>query len=345
MGSLITRRTFVKGLAGSIGIAAGQGLLPGHIFGKELTPVKASRASGSLSFGVFFVGKDGGLYEKQGIEMNDTMIRGSGATQALIGGSVDFLYSASPEPIIAISKGMPITLISQEFARMNMAIVTSKKRAEKFGISFKGTPPKKKAEILKGGTWGYTRPGSMTAQLLRWAAKWVGLDPDRDMKLIPVGSAQAMIASLKKGVIDGYAHGIPWPLVPVFEGFGELLLSPPHGEIEPLQPLTYTVLATRADVIRDRPEVVKAVARGSQAAVRLINEDPGRAKQILRKKYGKLSPGLFDSSIELVFKAVAKSAHFDEAGLRNAIGLLEAAGTIPKGKVQPKDVYTNKFLA
>src|SRR3546814_10006490 len=66
-----------------------------------------------------------------------------------------------------------------------------------------------KQKAMNGIKVGVTSPGSGTDQAVRFLAKEAGLDPDRDITIVSLGTGDAMTAALIQGRIDGFTHSAP----------------------------------------------------------------------------------------------------------------------------------------
>src|SRR5712675_1260221 len=66
-----------------------------------------------------------------------------------------------------------------------------------------GKPYPQMVRDLKGLKIGISSAGASTDTVLQYLLREAGLDPKKDVSIIPVGDPNTMLAALKNGVIDG----------------------------------------------------------------------------------------------------------------------------------------------
>src|SRR6266853_1309893 len=66
-----------------------------------------------------------------------------------------------------------------------------------------GKPYPQMVRDLKGLKIGISSAGASTDTVLQYLLREAGLDPKKDVNIIPVGDPATMLAALKNGVIDG----------------------------------------------------------------------------------------------------------------------------------------------
>ena len=72
----------------------------------------------------------------------------------------------------------------------------------------------KTAEDLKGKTIGVSRAGSISEIILRYVLRAkLGLQPDRDVKLLVVGNPAVGLQALERGIVDATPLTMPLPLM------------------------------------------------------------------------------------------------------------------------------------
>jgi NitT/TauT family transport system substrate-binding protein len=137
---------------------------------------------------VLAVGKDKGLFEKHGIDLQLIQIRGGSIiTQALIGGSIQIANATTP-PYLAKVGGVHLTFIACNGSTIKIALAAQK------GI--------KKIEQLKGKTLGSQTLGGRVDFLSQLLLRKAGLDPKRDVKMLVTGGPADRLIAMKNGITD-----------------------------------------------------------------------------------------------------------------------------------------------
>ncbi|MGB3650461.1 MAG: CmpA/NrtA family ABC transporter substrate-binding protein [Rivularia sp. (in: cyanobacteria)] len=97
-----------------------------------------------------------------------------------------------------------------------------------------------------------------------WIRYWLaagGVDPDNDINLLPVPSAQT-VANMKTGTMDAFSTGDPWPYRIVKDKVGYMAAL--TADIWKNHPEEY--LAIRADWVDKNPKATKAILKGIMEA-------------------------------------------------------------------------------
>ena len=137
---------------------------------------------------VLAVGKDKGLFERHGIDLQLVQIRGGSViTQALIGGSIQIANATTP-PYLAKVGGVHLTFIACNGSRIKVALAAQK------GI--------KRVEQLKGKTIGSQTLGGRVDFLTQLLLRKAGLDPKRDVKMLITGAPGDRLMAMKNGITD-----------------------------------------------------------------------------------------------------------------------------------------------
>ena len=142
-----------------------------------------------------YVGRDGGLFRKHGIEIEVTHFTGGGeVVRAVSGGATDIGMVGTSAAIIAASRGEPLRIFSAW-------------SAPSFGILYivAADSPIRTVEDLAGKKVGFTRPGSVshTGLMALLKARQIKVDA------LPVGPAGDGWAMVKGGRIDATWHTAP----------------------------------------------------------------------------------------------------------------------------------------
>jgi len=114
-----------------------------------------------------------------------------------------------------------------------------------------------------------------------WIRYWLaagGIDPDRDINLMPVPSAQT-VANMKTGTMDAFSTGDPWPYRIVKDKIGYMAAL--TAEIWKNHPEEY--FAMKADWVDKNPKATKALLKGIMEAQQWLDNFDNRteAAQIL----------------------------------------------------------------
>ena len=140
-------------------------------------------------------------------------------------------------------------------------------------------------EQLKGKTAGVNRLGSTSDLGLRLALRKLGVDPEKDVKIIPVGGTAERFASLSKGITQFTI--IPEPFVTQAEKLGFRNLY----KISDLKiPFWWNGIMTREGIIKAKRPLLQKLARAMVEAIHVVKTEKEYAKAIFKKNLGIADP-------------------------------------------------------
>jgi NitT/TauT family transport system substrate-binding protein len=134
--------------------------------------VRIAVATSSMAFLVPFVAKDRGLYLKYGSEVELIQMRPNVAMAALISGDIDYVELIG-SIIRSAAKGIPVRAISTSIKAPFFSVVAQTKY--------------KSIKDLKGAIIGLASIGGTNYVSARLTLRQLGLDPDKDVKLLAIG--------------------------------------------------------------------------------------------------------------------------------------------------------------
>ncbi len=300
----------------------------------------------SLTVSPTYIADELGYWRDAGLDMKFPYIAGVGSNNALEAGSVEFAYTSGPTMIRGNGRGDKSVAIATTLDRIQLGIVLSKKAAAEAHVT-ESSSIVDKARALKGRTIAVDSFNSVVHSYVRYLARKGGIDPDRDIK-ITNQTGPVMLASLKKGAIDGFALSLPWPLIPVHDGTAITLVSSPKGDFPELYPFTYIAVVARPGWCDAHVSICKRVVAGFAKALTFIREHPAQSIAILKKRIpSKIAPEVFQEAFDLMRDSTPKSPRVDEAALARAQDYMIATGMMKASEKLPSlaAVYTNKFQA
>ncbi len=164
----------------------------------ELTKVKLATLAGTQQ-PIFFVAQDKGFLADEGIEVDVETVTSGGSMviEVIAAGQVALGVSAPGELMLAIEKGVPVRLVGAfEYQFI-----------DKQGRSWDGavlvsedSENLKRLDDLRGKKIAVVDVGSVYNYYLRYQLRKRGMDPDKDVNIIPIPFTQMQSALVKKQV-------------------------------------------------------------------------------------------------------------------------------------------------
>ena len=140
-------------------------------------------------------------------------------------------------------------------------------------------PDIRSAEELRAKTIATGRPGAFGDTMVRYILKVkLGLTPDRDVKLLPIGEAVLAFPALEKGVVDGASLTVPYTLVAKRMGYRELIDYDKAGVVYP-----YNTVTTLRQTAAKNPELVERVLKTMIEAIYVFKNDKEKSLAVMKK--------------------------------------------------------------
>lgn len=243
-------------------------LIVGATSGFAQEKLRLAWAGISPALGPIWAIQEKKLLQKQGVDAQIVAI-GSSITviQALMAGEID-----------AASTGVNV-LISSRLAGADTVMVLG--GVPTFVDHIIAAPNITGVEQLKGKTAGVNRLGSTSDTALRLTLKKIGINPDKDVAIIPVGGAPERFAALSKGVI--HFTMVAEPFVSQAEKLGLKDLFP----IASLKiPFWQNGLLIRESTLKAKRSLMMKLVRANVEGIHSIKTDKASAKAIFAKYLG-----------------------------------------------------------
>ncbi|MFG1214579.1 ABC transporter substrate-binding protein [Xanthobacter flavus] len=285
-----------------------------------------------------------GCFRDEGLEVEVTVF-GKGAAAALtsvIGGESDVYVGLPAVPLQAWAKGQKTQLFAALLKQCGSDIVLSADAAHRAGLGARKTPFEK-AQALRGLKIAVAGAGSITDLVVRHVAIHGGLDPDRDLTIIPIGGGGNMIAAFVQGRVDGYCLSAPTSTIGIVKFGGGLLFDFAKGEYPPLRDFLFTALSARPEwLVANRGPAVRLV-RALARAMETMRTHPETARAAIGPFYPGVEPAVLDAAWAQAMGSLPASLGLDGAGvMKNIDFLAEVRGV--RLDLPAAEVFTNEIV-
>ena len=244
----------------------------------------------AITFVVLYAAEQLGYFKAEGVTPQFADFEGGAeVTTAMVGGSIDFAGTYVERPMILAEKG---------FAAKNVLAILN--RNPIFLVVRKNLPATD-VKGLKGTKLGMTRAGSATDLALRALLRDAGLEPDRDVAVIAVGSSASAAAALRAGQIDGFMGGEPGGAVIVHQlKIGRYFIEPLRDQGPKfLQHMTFPTLQASDRYLQANPQTAERVVRAVVKTQKRLREDPEAGVRVAQKIFPTLDVELIRAIIAL----------------------------------------------
>ena len=140
-------------------------------------------------------------------------------------------------------------------------------------------------EQLKGKTAGVNRLGSTSDLGLRLALKKLGIDPDKDVKIIPTGGTAERFSAMSKGITQFTI--IPEPFLTQAERLGFRNL---YNISELKIPFWWNGILSRESIVKAKRPLMLKLVRAMVEAIHIIKTEKNYAIGLIKKNLGVNDP-------------------------------------------------------
>ncbi len=288
--------------------------------GQELRRILYGTST-SISHLPVWVGKDTGLFAKNGLNIEPVQIRGGAiSTMAIMSGQAVLSGVGAGSVIAARVEGGDILLLACPADLEPVYLITR--------------PEIKTATELKGKAAGITRLSSSIHFYLRSALRMVGIDSDKEMTLLQLGGSPEITTALETGRISAAALTIRDAL-PFMQRNWPMLVDLTKSDL--IYPSS-CVTSTRAFVKADGKTVI-AFLNAYVSAIQVIKKDTKLAERVLIKWLKeKESPNL-TKSVEAFARLFKPVPYVPDKGIENVLRDLVNQRPVPKEFIRHPELF------
>ena len=262
----------------------------------------------NVTFFPLYFAKDAGYFREQGLEPQMIVMNSDLAVKALVTGDVD--YAASTASVAkAAALGFPVKIIVSFFNGTDFNLVSK--------------PEIKTPADLKNKIVAVSRFGSAADFDAREALTHLGLDPAKDVKIIPVGAGPNRLMSLLTGKVDAAIINVAESIRAQEQGMRVLISTGKFNR----QTLTGLGTAT-SKIAQNRDEVRRVVS----AVTRAVDDYKNHKEKIqpLLIKHTRIKPENFEFVYQKNLEVLSPDGSLTEADVKSAyVDARKGAANLP----------------
>jgi NitT/TauT family transport system substrate-binding protein len=287
--------------------------------------IRLSLSSTTVALLPTFAAYDKGFFRDEGFDVELIHMPATLASAALMTGDLDYNGAVSGV-ISAAVQGRPVKCLIFAVARPLMFLMSKKEIKE--------------ARDLKGKKVAGSTPGASATLLAVQALRHVGLEPGRDVSILPMGgTASARLAVLESGAVDASLLSVPENVIAREKGYNELLFL---GDVVEFAQSGFGTTEKR---IKEHPDEVYRMVRAQLRSVTFLL-DKSRQSEIIemimkRWKLGdrKMAEAIFQD----VARVVARDAVVSPASVQSLIDLARESAKVTR-PVRIEEVVDFSFV-
>jgi ABC-type nitrate/sulfonate/bicarbonate transport system substrate-binding protein len=249
----------------------------------------------------FYVAVEKGHFREERLQVRLISMTGDVMVRAALSGNIAFGMGFGA-PALAAANGLPIKIIAGMLQKPVYSLYAS--------VGFKG----KTTKDLKGRKVGITGFGAASEHAARAILNHHGLEPVKDVALIPLRSATNMLLGIQSGSVDA---AILWPPhsfqaekigMIKLEYLGDLLDMPNSG------------LFTSEDILHKEPDLLRRFLRAANKGIRYLHNGGNKDEivRLLMRKF-KLEQDTAEAAYRFIINAHTRDGLLTDASVKKFI--------------------------
>jgi NitT/TauT family transport system substrate-binding protein len=249
-----------------------------------------------------------GYFKEDGLQGEIIRINPTVALAALVSGELDY-WTVIGNSVGAIIQGAPLRVLACYVPGSPSALIVR--------------PEFKSVQELKGKAIGLNTSGGALESIGRLIFKHFGLDPDKEIKFLPLGTNERRFSAMKQGLTAGTMGSPPLDFLGKKMGFVvlarayELFSYPTSG------------LIASARKIKEKPDEVKRVIAAGIKATRYIRQNREGAIQFMTE-WSKIDKEMATATYDSVLKLFNDDGSVPDKGLLLVIDELRKLGKVER---------------
>jgi NitT/TauT family transport system substrate-binding protein len=265
--------------------------------------------------------KEGGIFSKYGLDVEVILMRGGPLnTMAIVSGQMQ-LSSAGAESVVAArTEGADLVLLACPIDADPVYLIAR--------------PEIKNPAELKNKTSAVSRLGSTTHFYLWAALKQIGIDADKEIRILQLGTSSEVAVALETGRIAVAALTVRNAIRFLDKGWPLLVDLSKTNFVYPPSCVT----SSRA-FLREQPGTVERVLKAYVEAIHRLKKDRVFAERVYAKTYRETDPKIIKKTVEVYADLFKSVPYVPDQGIDVVVKQLAQRRPLPKGFVSGAEQF------
>ena len=220
--------------------------------GEAADKVRLSISAVDISFLTSGVASKRGFFRDEGLDVEIIRMNANVSVTALSTGDIDYTMIFA-SVVRGALRGMPMRVVASFMDSSTHLLIAR--------------PEYKSLKDLKGKTLAVSTFGATSDVAARMMFKQGGLDPERELKIIPLGGERARYTALREGIVDVAVLSPPTDSEASRLGFNVLSRFFEHFK------LPFTGLGVNTKKLKEKPDEVKRMIKAALRANRFVRQN------------------------------------------------------------------------
>mgnify|MGYP003575662874 CR=1 FL=1 len=278
----------------------------------QLSPkkVRMGIAATSVGFLPIYAAYHRAFYKDEGIDLEIILMSLPAANNAFFKGEIDYSAGLTGLALAAV-RNYPAKILIFTIAKPLQSFMSRKEIKE--------------PRDLKGKKVAGSSPGGSATILAYQALRYFGLEPGKDVQVLPMGGSGAgRLAVLEQGVVDASLLSVPENLIALHKGYNELIFL---GDVVTFPQNGFGTSVAR---IQQQPEEVYKMVRATLRGLLFVTDEANRdqARDIMMKQWRVSDGKLAEEMLGYLKRGLAKDAVVTSEAVQYFIDLTRESSNI-----------------
>jgi len=214
--------------------------------------VRLSISAVDISFLTAWLASKRGFFRDEGLDVEIIRMNANVSITALSTGDIDYTMIFA-SVVRGALRGMPMKVVSSYMDSSTHLLIAR--------------PEYKSLKDLKGKTLAVSTFGATSDVAARMMFKQGGVDPERELKIIPLGAERSRYTALREGIVDVAVLSPPADSEATRLGFNVLSRFFEHFK------LPFTGLGVNTKKLKEKPDEVKRMIKAALRANRFVRQN------------------------------------------------------------------------
>jgi NitT/TauT family transport system substrate-binding protein len=291
-------------------LAASVSLCPSASAQTPLKKLRLGVAATSVGFLPIYAAHQKGFYKDEGIDLEIILMSLAAANNAFFKGEIE--YSAGLTGLaLAAARNYPAKILIFTIIKPLQSFVSRREIKE--------------PRDLKGKKVAGSSPGGSATILAYQALKHFGLEPGKDVQVLPMGGSGAgRLAVLEQGVVDASLLSVPENIIAVNKGYNELIFL---GDVVNFPQNGFGTSVAR---IQQQPDEVYRMVRATLRGLQFVSDEANReqARDVMMKQWRVSDQKLAAEMLGYLKRGLAKDAVISPQAVQYFIDLTRETSNV-----------------
>jgi NitT/TauT family transport system substrate-binding protein len=292
---------------------------------QSLKKVRMGSSSTNVSFLALYTAFHRGFFKDEGIDLEIIYMPANLASTAVLNGDVDY-NGAVTGTIGAAVRGQPMKVLLFTVAKPLLFLVSKKDIRD--------------MKQLRGKKVAGSSPGGSATLIADKVLKHYGLDPGKDVSLLPMGGAAASrYAVLETGVVDASFLSVPENIIALEKGFNELVFA---GDVVEFPQNGF---GTSEKKLKENPDEVYRMVRATLRGLQFVWDPNNRdaVTNVMMKQWRVNDRKMAGEMSRHVNRVLTKDAYVKPESVQVLVDLARESAKVTR-PVSAMDVVDYSFL-